>query len=188
MTSLAEHRGHDQMATTDAEARALTERRYQKMRPLAGSRTPIDPTGLPPGPGWPAIFQSIGLLRFRHQFVPWAHRRYGDAFIPLQQLAVATGFGALAPSHLVIHPVLGPWFALRAVVLLDAEPPPAAPPIAKPCTCSDTCPAALATALAARGPESWRAWLAVRDACSLRAARYSDEQIRYHYLKVWRPG
>ena len=80
MTSLAEHRGHSQMATTDAEARALTERRYQKMRPLGGSKTPLDTDGLPPGPGWPAIFQSIGLLRFRHQFVPWAHRRYGDAF------------------------------------------------------------------------------------------------------------
>lgn len=78
MTSLVEH--PEQMATTDAEARALTERRYENMRPLSGSTTPVDLDGLPPGPGWPAIFQSIGLLRFRHQFVPWAHRRYGDAF------------------------------------------------------------------------------------------------------------
>ncbi|EON22642.1 MULTISPECIES: cytochrome P450 [Nocardioides] len=70
----------DQMATTDAEAHALTARRYEKMRPLAGSPTPVDLDGLPPGPRWPAIIQSIGLLRFRHQFVPWAHRRYGDAF------------------------------------------------------------------------------------------------------------
>lgn len=70
----------DQMATTDAEAHALTARRYEKMRPLAGSSTPVDLDGLPPGPRWPAIIQSIGLLRFRHQFVPWAHRRYGDAF------------------------------------------------------------------------------------------------------------
>ena len=50
------------------------------MRPLAGSRSPVVLDGLPPGPGWPALIQSIGLLRFRHQFVPWAHRRYGDAF------------------------------------------------------------------------------------------------------------
>lgn len=78
MTSL-QHRP-DQMATTDAEARALTERRYAKMRPLAQSSTPLVLEGLPPGPGWPAFIQSIGLLRFRHQFVPWAHRRYGDAF------------------------------------------------------------------------------------------------------------
>ena len=78
MTSLA-HR-HDQMATTDAEAHALTARRYRRMRPLSGSRRPVVTEGLPPGPRWPALFQSIGLLRFRHQFVPWAHRRYGDAF------------------------------------------------------------------------------------------------------------
>ena len=24
--------------------------------------------------------QSAGLLRFRHRFVPWLHRRYGDVF------------------------------------------------------------------------------------------------------------
>ena len=70
----------DQMARTDAEAHALTARRYAKMRPLAGSSRRVDTAGLPPGPGWPAIVQSIALLRFRHQFVPWAHRRYGDAF------------------------------------------------------------------------------------------------------------
>jgi len=78
MTSLADR--SDQMATTDAEAHALTARRYAKMRPLASSSSPVVLEGLPPGPGWPAFLQSIGLLRFRHQFVPWAHRRYGDAF------------------------------------------------------------------------------------------------------------
>ena len=78
MTSLAGR--PDQMATTDAEAHALTARRYEKMRPLASSKHPVVLDGLPPGPGWPALIQSIGLLRFRHQFVPWAHRRYGDAF------------------------------------------------------------------------------------------------------------
>ena len=78
MTSLADR--PDQMATTQAQAHALTARRFAKMRPLAGSRNPVVLEGLPPGPGWPALIQSIGLLRFRHQFIPWAHRRYGDAF------------------------------------------------------------------------------------------------------------
>ena len=68
------------MATTDAEAHALTARRYAKMRPLASSKSPVVLDGLPPGPRWPAIVQSIALLRSRHQFVPWAHRTYGDAF------------------------------------------------------------------------------------------------------------
>ncbi len=78
MTSLADR--PDQMATTDAAAYALSARRYEKMRPLAGSKEPVELDGLPPGPRWPAIVQTVGLLRFRHRFVPWAHRRYGDAF------------------------------------------------------------------------------------------------------------
>ena len=45
----------------------------------------------------------------------YAHRRYAGAFVPFQRLAVATGLGALAPSQLVIHPVHGPWFAMRAI-------------------------------------------------------------------------
>ncbi len=35
---------------------------------------------LPRGPRLPGIVQSIGLLRFRHQFIPALHRRYGDVF------------------------------------------------------------------------------------------------------------
>lgn len=111
----------------------------------------------------------------------FAHRRYDGAFLPFQRLAVATGLGALAPSQLVIHPEHGPWFALRAVVLLDGEPVARAP-IAKPCACDAGCGAALERACAGG---DWRAWLAVRDACTLRTSRYSDDQIRYHYTKVW---
>ena len=33
-----------------------------------------------PGPSWPPLLQSAGLLRFRHTFVPHLHRRYGDVF------------------------------------------------------------------------------------------------------------
>ncbi len=82
MTSLTEQppNGPSGMARTDAEARALTKRRFERMRPMAGSDAPLVLDGLPPGPRWPALAQTIGLLRFRHQFVPWAHRRYGDAF------------------------------------------------------------------------------------------------------------
>jgi cyanocobalamin reductase (cyanide-eliminating) / alkylcobalamin dealkylase len=116
----------------------------------------------------------------------YGHRRYagarGDAFLPFQRLAVAIGLGALAPTHLVIHPIYGPWFALRAVILVDGEPPPCAT-IVQPCRCDRACLDALVAARAT--PSSWRGWLAVRDACSLRAHRYSDDQIRYHYTKVW---
>ncbi len=107
----------------------------------------------------------------------------GRAFLPFTRLAVATGLGALAPSNLVIHPIYGPWFALRAVVLVDGAPPMTAPNAA-PCSCGPACPAALTAALDSR---SWEAWLAVRDACNLKAWRYSDHQIRYHYTKHWFP-
>ncbi|MGG5257793.1 cytochrome P450 [Phycicoccus avicenniae] len=35
-------------------------------------------TALPPGPRLPRLVQSIGMMRMRHRFVPWLHRRYGD--------------------------------------------------------------------------------------------------------------
>jgi cytochrome P450 len=49
---------------------------------MAGT-TAADAVGrraLPPGPRLPRLVQSSGVLRFRHRFVPWLHRRYGDVF------------------------------------------------------------------------------------------------------------
>ena len=46
----------------------------------SGDTPPVDPAGLPPGPRMPGLLQSIGLLRFRHQFIPALRRRYGDVF------------------------------------------------------------------------------------------------------------
>jgi cytochrome P450 len=69
------------MATVQDDVTRLTERRFARMRPIDGeSPPPTDTSALPPGPRWPVLLQSAGLLRFRHAFVPWAHRRYGDAF------------------------------------------------------------------------------------------------------------
>jgi cytochrome P450 len=65
----------------DTDTAALTERRFEKMRPFGGQpATPVDPTGLPPGPHWPVWAQSVGLLRYRHRFVPHMWRKYGDVF------------------------------------------------------------------------------------------------------------
>ena len=108
----------------------------------------------------------------------YGHRRYAGAFVPLQHLAAATGLAALAPNHLVIHPTYGPWLALRAALVLPGDPPPPSPPLAQPCQCDAACADALAHAPAAM---TLPAWLAVRDACPLRAWRYSDEQIAFHY-------
>jgi cytochrome P450 len=35
---------------------------------------------LPPGPRWPVLVQTVALVRFRHRFLPYLHRRYGDVF------------------------------------------------------------------------------------------------------------
>jgi len=110
----------------------------------------------------------------------FSHRRYDGAFLPFQKIAAAAGLGVLEPTQLVIHPIYGPWFALRAIVLVDGAPPPRVLPTVSCCT-SD-CVARLDAAIASDG--DWRAWLAVRDACNVgREHRYSDQQIAYHYTK-----
>ena len=114
----------------------------------------------------------------------YPQRRYDDAYIPFQRIAVAAGLAALAPTHLLVHPTFGPWFALRAIVLHPGERPPPPTPVPLPCTCDATCTRTLERALASTGPQAWHDWLAVRDACPVgRAYRYSDDQIAYHYTK-----
>ena len=59
----------------------ITDDRFARMKPYNAGLTPrIRARDLPPGPRWPALLQSIALMRFRHRFVPALHRRYGDVF------------------------------------------------------------------------------------------------------------
>jgi cytochrome P450 family 135 len=65
----------------DTDIAARTGQRFERMRPFGGQPTaPVDLTGLPPGPRWPVWAQSVGLLRYRHRFVPHMWRKYGDVF------------------------------------------------------------------------------------------------------------
>src|SRR5687768_5666993 len=41
---------------------------------------PVDTSGLPPGPSWPAWVQTVALFRFRHWFHPWLRKTYGPTF------------------------------------------------------------------------------------------------------------
>src|SRR5215475_12471782 len=69
------------MTTLEPDTADLTAQRFAKMRPFGGEAlAPVDPTGLPPGPRWPMWFQTVGLFRFRHRFVPHMWRKYGDVF------------------------------------------------------------------------------------------------------------
>ncbi len=111
--------------------------------------------------------------------------------VAIQRVAHVAGLAYLTPSHLSVHPIYGPWIALRAVVVVNADGPAEAPTLAAPCDCAAHCGPHLAAALgrvSTGTPESaevkrdWRAWLAVRDACPVgREYRYSEQQIRYHY-------
>ena len=123
----------------------------------------------------------------------WAHKPE-PAHVSMQTLAQLAGIGYKTDSHLVVHPVYGPWVGLRAVAVLPVVGPAEVfqwtnPPCA---ACSTGCRPALAAAIAGHEDSSrsasvsdkWASWLAVRDACPLgKAHRYSEDQIRYHYTK-----
>jgi methylmalonic aciduria/homocystinuria type C family protein len=164
--------GAEQLGILVGNTRALWPKFVVAMRDaaLAGERDPLE-----------RYTERTIEAAFPGARIYYGHRRYGDAFLPFQRLAVATGLGALAPTQLVVHPSYGPWFALRAVVLVEGTPPVCAP-IVQPCRCDHACADALTVA---RANSTWRTWLAVRDACAIRAWRYTEDQIRYHYTKVW---
>ena len=59
----------------------VTDDRFARMKPYnSGLTRRIPGRELPPGPRLPSLVQSVLLMRFRHQFIPAMHRRYGDVF------------------------------------------------------------------------------------------------------------
>jgi hypothetical protein len=65
--------------------------------------------------------------------------------IPFQRLGRAAGLGGPGPLALQIHPEYGPWWAYRALLVLDHEAPPG-PPLGDGCAgcdapCVAACPA-----------------------------------------------
>ena len=125
-------------------------------------------------------------IRFGHELPP---RR-----VAMQRLADVSGLAHLNQGHLCIHPVYGPWIALRAVIVWDvdapARDPRGAPRLPPPCDCTRGCSRAFDRTIAASRtvPTSatvradWQLWVAVRDACPVgREHRYGADQLRYHY-------
>src|SRR6476659_3293752 len=77
MASLEQDTQHDMQHDTGS----LTEQRVRRMSfSVADELPPVRTEGLPPGPRWPVLLQSASMLRSRHRFHPWLHRRYGDVF------------------------------------------------------------------------------------------------------------
>ncbi|AKU92008.1 hypothetical protein [Vulgatibacter incomptus] len=109
----------------------------------------------------------------------------GSRLVSMLHVAQASGFAHRGPAHLAIHPEHGPWIALRAVIVVDADAPPPSPPDAEPAcaSCSAPCQKALARAMSSPAA-TWRDWVAVRDACPVgHPSRYDEPQLRYHYTK-----
>lgn len=135
----------------------------------------------PLGPRWE--------VRFAHEPPP---RR-----VAIQRLAHLAGLARLSSAHLSVHPIRGPWIALRAVAVIDVDgpddPPPPAPDVCAGCErrCVPLLEAAVAASAGemARDPDAalartWRAWVAVRDACPHgREHRYSEPHLEYGYRK-----
>ena len=63
------------------DPRALTQQRFERMTLAGGDAVPpVDTAGLPDGPHWPSLLQTVSLLRFRHRFHPYLHKKYGDIY------------------------------------------------------------------------------------------------------------
>lgn len=139
-----------------------------------------------------AVTDALRTLPLRWR-VRWAHDTQTP--VAMQRLAHVAGLAHLAPSHLSVHQVYGPWIALRAAVVIDIDGPPGPPPApSNPCVdCEHHCMTAYRSAVEVAGDvaashaaltEHWTDWLAVRDACPTgRSHRYCDDQVRYHYTK-----
>jgi cytochrome P450 family 135 len=70
---------HERINTLDP--RALTQQRFERMTLVGGDGVPpVDASGLPDGPDWPPLLQTVALLRFRHWFHPYLHQKYGDIY------------------------------------------------------------------------------------------------------------
>jgi cytochrome P450 len=68
------------MALTDEQVARLTDERFAHTRPDLRGAPRVRRDQVPPGLRWPVLAQTAGLLRFRHRFVPYMHRRFGDVF------------------------------------------------------------------------------------------------------------
>ncbi len=117
-----------------------------------------------------------------------------DPIIPFQRLGRAAGLGGPGPLALQIHPVFGPWWAYRALIVLDRALSPA-PALGDACAgCPAPCVAACPGRAVSRAGFQIAACHArrladagCRSSCAARVAcirgpehRYSEEQLAFH--------
>ena len=139
------------------------------------------------------VEQAFGELAFPYH-IRFSHRPEPH-HVAFQQLAEVAGLAWRSPAHLSIHPRYGSWLALRAVVVIALPGPSGEAPGMEPvcADCATGCVPGLNKVLGTNAQAipgkldvaaCWQDWLAIRDACPVgRQYRYSDDQIRYHYIK-----
>jgi len=118
----------------------------------------------------------------------------GRPLIPFQRIGRAAGLGGPGPLGLQIHPRFGPWWAYRALIVLD-RPLPSAPAPGDGCAgCSAPCVAACPAGAVARSGFDVAACHArrlVAEPCRLSCAariacvrgpehRYRDAELAFH--------
>ena len=123
--------------------------------------------------------------------VLWTHETK-SYIVPAQKIAHESGLAFRSAGQFNIHPQFGPWFALRALVLLDTTPKPEATEAQNPSS------ARIEEQASARFQElyknlqhttdiktvqqQWKAWLTLRDIYKVgKEYRYTNPQIQYHY-------
>jgi hypothetical protein len=96
--------------------------------------------------------------------------------LDFRALGELTGLGSMGPFGLVIHPVHGPWWALRGAWLVDVE-------VGEPREHPAPCAGCHAPCLGSTRPEGiLLATALVRSRCIVgQGSRYTDEQLAYHY-------
>ena len=78
--------------------------------------------------------------------------------VAMQHLGSAVGVACLSPSHLSVHPELGPWLAWRAAAVVDVAGPASAEPAKDLCgPCPKPCMPALDRAVQIQDTDSERA-------------------------------
>lgn len=126
-----------------------------------------------------------------------------ECYLPMVALAERAGFGAPGRVGVLIHPVYGPWIALRGVLYLRDSLRFEAPPPFDPCTgCPAPCETACrGAALPSSGLDLDRCFRTklldstCRRQCDARGAcvvgpehAYGPEQMAHHQRVRWRPA
>lgn len=125
---------------------------------------------------------------------PFMDARAGEGHLPFQRLGRAAGVGGQSPLGLQIHPMFGPWWAYRGLIVVDVEVP-AAQALGDACEgcaapCVGACPAGAVRREGFDVPACHARRLAVEEcklSCAARIAcvrgpehRYTEEQLAFH--------